>query len=340
VKRTSSVRFGTSQKAILGCGVILWIAAAAYANLFVGGATHHGTQAIGEYTNSGVALNPNLVTGFGFARDIAISGNKIYVLTGDGRVGVYSTSGQTINPSLITGLDSDHGGPQAIVISGDRIFVGSDAGHGSVSLYTTSGTLVNPSLISGLQPSFRSAELGDLAVFGGNLYVASWASDNGLFFQGTVGEYNFSGTPIAPSLISFTGGAATALAVSETNIYVRNSTNAEEPGIDSIAEYTHSGTLVNPSFITGLTDPFGIVISGNDIFVAGGSIIGGVVGRYNLSGEPIDPTLITNAEFPTIAVAGPSTDVPESLATWWLALPLLGILLARRFERLLIRYGN
>jgi hypothetical protein len=282
---------------------------------------------VGEYSNSGVSLNPSLISGLDGVADIVISGNRLYVLSGiagQEHVGAYTTSGQTINASLITGLNL----AAAIVVSGNKIFVGTDASNGTVAEYTTSGALVNASLITGLQSN--NGGVGDLAISGENLFVASGGT---LPFQGsvtTVGEYALTGAPINPALINISGAFATALAVSGSNIFVRNSNNAEERGVDTIAKYTTSGELVNPMFITGLTSPYGIAISANDFFVAEVGLAGGEgrVGKYNLFGEPIDPALITGLDIPFIAVSEPTSSVPDPLSTLWLALPVLGMFAA------------
>src|SRR6476660_8026578 len=134
---------------IVLCGIPLSI----HANLFVG---NTDTGAIDEYTNSGLPIHLLLITGLEYPRDIAISGDKLFVLTTDGTVGVYTASGQTLNASLITGLDH----AVAIGVSANNIFVGTDANHGTVAEYTTSGTLVNGSLITGLQSAFDFGFLG------------------------------------------------------------------------------------------------------------------------------------------------------------------------------------
>ena len=280
-----------------------------------------------EYSNSGVPINPSLISGLNFVRDITISDNTLYVLTQAGinepyKVGVYTTSGQTINPSLITGLTS----AEAIAVSGNNVFVGTDVNNGTVAQYTTAGALVNPSLITGVQPNF--ALLGDLAISGGNLFVSSFGA------QSAVGQYSLSGAPINPMLIK-PPGISTALAVSGSHIFVRNSNNEEERGVDTIGEYTTSGQLVNPMFITGLTSPYAIAISGNDFFVAEVGLGGGEgrVGKYNLLGEPINPALITGLNSPSIAVSGATSTVPDSLSTLWLALPVAGMFAAMRFRR-------
>src|SRR5437879_2462306 len=57
---------------------------------------------VSEYSSSGVPTNPSLISGLGGVRDLAISGNRLYVLSGvNGKftIGVYTKSGQTINAS-------------------------------------------------------------------------------------------------------------------------------------------------------------------------------------------------------------------------------------------------
>jgi hypothetical protein len=250
-------------------------------------------------------------------------------ISGQDQVGVYTTSGQTVNALLITGLTLT----RAIAVAGTSVFVGTDANNGTVAQYTTSGGLVNSALITGLQ--LNNGRVGDLAISGENLFVASGGT---LPFQGsvtTVGEYMFSGSPVDPALITIGNATGTALGISDSHIFVRNSTNEEESGVDTIGEYTTSGELVNPMFITGLTSPFGIAISGNDFFVAEVCLGGGEgqVGKYNLFGEPINPVLIAGLDSPSIAVSEATSSVPEALSTLWLALPVAGMFpLTRRWR--------
>lgn len=191
---------------------VLTISRTAYANLFVAHfEPSQGAGKIGEYTNSGKPINPSLISGF--PRDIAISGDKLFVLTQLGTVDVYTTSGQIINASLITGL----GPAQAIAIEGNNLFVGTNANFGTVAQYTTSGALVNASLITGLQSSFQFTQLGDLAISGGHLFVASFGTNNGSTYGSTVGEYSLMGMPLDPALITH-DGIAIALGVSGSQI--------------------------------------------------------------------------------------------------------------------------
>ena len=69
-----------------------------------------GNNTIGEYTNSGSALNASLITGLYSPYGIAISGNDLFVanFTSD-IIGEYTTSGATVNADLITGLAKPEG---------------------------------------------------------------------------------------------------------------------------------------------------------------------------------------------------------------------------------------
>ena len=79
-------------------------------------------------------------------------------------------------------------------------------------------------------------------------------------------------------------------------IFVANSGNG------TVGEYSFSGAPINASLISGLNDPEGIAISGDDLFVVSHNVIG----EYTTSGTPVNPTLITDGlVFPVgIAISG------------------------------------
>src|SRR5438477_1549424 len=82
MKRLLFYSIGAASHAVLRIGllVLCGIPFSARANLFVSnGAATNGT--IGEYSDSGLPLNPSLISGLSFVRDIAISGNKLFVLS-------------------------------------------------------------------------------------------------------------------------------------------------------------------------------------------------------------------------------------------------------------------
>jgi hypothetical protein len=85
-------------------------------------------------------------------------------------------------------------------------------------------------------------------------------------------------------------------------IFVANSGNG------TIGEYTISGGMLNPSLISGLSSPEGIVVSGGELFVANSG--NGTVGEYTLGTTPgtiasSTPSLISGLSSPDgIAVSG------------------------------------
>jgi hypothetical protein len=64
----------------------------------------------------------------------------------------------------------------------------------------------------------------------------------------------------------------------------------------TVSEYSTSGTLINSSVLTGLYEPFGLVASGNDLFVSE-SNGPGTVGEYTTSGGTVNASLITGLGF-------------------------------------------
>jgi len=79
-----------------------------------------------------------------------------------------------------------------------------------------------------------------------------------------------------PSAITLSGG----------DLFVANSANS-----GTIAEYTTSGTLVNPSLATGFDSAFaapgGLAVSGNDLYVTNASVTGSVSEFNATSGAAI-----------------------------------------------------
>jgi hypothetical protein len=76
------------------------------------------------------------------------------------------------------------------------------------------------------------------------------------------------------------------------------------PGTGTIGAYTTSGATVNPALISGsLIDPFGIAVSGSDLFVA--NELNGTIGEYTTSGATVNAALISGLDDPLgVAVSG------------------------------------
>ena len=74
------------------------------------------------------------------------------------------------------------------------------------------------------------------------------------------------------------------LATDGTNLYVADWT------LGVIGEYTTSGGIVNPSLISGLTNPSAMAVSGTNLFVGDYNRIG----KYSTSGMMVNANLITS----------------------------------------------
>jgi hypothetical protein len=152
------------------------------------------TSHIGKYTTSGATVNAALISGLPPSFDIAVSGDKLFVVEGN-TIAEYTTSGATVNPALVSGLGDGAGG---IAVSGGNLFVTNFSFNSQLSTigeYTTSGTTVNAALVSGLSSA------GEIAVSGGNLFVTNFNSfpPN----TGTISEYDATtGATINSALVS------------------------------------------------------------------------------------------------------------------------------------------
>ncbi len=158
-----------------------------------------------------------------------------------------------------------------IALSGGDILLANQF-TGTVGEFTPTGTLVNASFISGLDfPQI-------LVVSGGNIFVGSDLSQTigGVYRFGRARERRRSQefktlqplrSPVA--IRALIGGATT----------------------NSVSEYTTSGTLVNSSFITGLsTEALSLAIADGNLLIANGASIA----EYDMSGN------LLNASFGTV----------------------------------------
>ena len=97
-----------------------------------------------------------------------------------------------------------------------------------------------------------------------------------------------------------------AVSLKAQNLYV----STGRPTIGSVAEYTLSGATIKSFLpITNLNSPFGLAVSGNDLFVVNDHTIG----EYTLSGAPVNTPLIPGLVFPEgIAISGTNLFVVDS----------------------------
>jgi hypothetical protein len=166
-----------------------------------------------------------------------------------------------------------------------------------------------------------------MALSGTTLFVSSMVS-------GKIGAYGLDGTVINASLISGLNQPF-GVAVSGANLLVAN---YSEGNGSTISEYTTTGTLVNASFLKGVSmAPSGIAVSGSDVYVASLSdFIGfGSIGEYTTTGTVVNGSLVGGLGAPHgIAVVVPDqpTDTP-AMPLWGLA--ALGMLLVGAAVRLM-----
>jgi hypothetical protein len=150
----------------------------------------------------------------------------------------------------------------------------------SVGEYDASGNVINSSFITGV-PNF----IMSLAVSGNDVYVGTY--DN-------IGIYNAgNGSLITNISTSYTPWF---LAVSGTNLLAGYWGNA------GVYDYNaNTGALINSTFVQ-VSDPLGLAVAGNDLYVAGN----GGVGEYNATtGAAINSSLITGLNNPMgIAISG------------------------------------
>src|SRR5450759_4308525 len=86
---------------------------------------------------------------------------------------------------------------------------------------------------------------------------------------------------------------------------------------DTIGEYTNSGATVNASLVSGLSVPWGIAVSGSNLFVTNqfnSQMADGTIGEYNaITGGAVNASLVSGLNEPLgIAVSGSNLFVTSS----------------------------
>lgn len=102
--------------------------------------------------------------------------------------------------------------------------------------------------------------------------------------NGTLLGYNFDGTLINNSTPLLSNGNPAELATDGTNLFVTYF------NFGVVGKYTTTGGIVNPSLVSGLTNPNCLAISGTNLFVADQNRIG----RYTTFGLAVNANLVTN----------------------------------------------
>ena len=162
------------------------------------------------------------------------------------------------------------------------LFVGLQAGapNGSVGTYDAAGAVINSSFITGLDGP------QGLLLSGNTLYVAD-------YLAGRVGTYNATtGAAINASFISGAGvGNPDSFALLGNLLYVA-SINGTVGVYNAI-----TGAAINANLIAGLTNPQGLALLGNNLFVT--DSFTNSVGKYDaITGLPINASFISGLNGP------------------------------------------
>jgi len=200
-----------------------------------------------------------------------------------GTVNEFSSDGD------LQGTFSASSGPQGIALSGSTLFVASSY-SGTIGQYTIGGVEMNASFVASLNAPQA------VQVSGGSLYVLSYDDDG----YGVIGKYNASdGTPQNAALISQLESPG-EFAVSDGYAYVTNfAGSVSKFDINTGEEILNLGE----TFLTGLDSPWGIAVSGSDLYVT--NYNNGTIGKYTTSGGTTNSTLISGLTHPWgVAVGG------------------------------------
>jgi WD40 repeat protein len=271
--------------------ILVTATTAAGQSIFVANYTNgsNGLGTIGQYTTSGTAVNPSLVTGLNGPMSVAFYGGNLFATNySSGTIGQYTTSGTPVNPSFVSGLN----GPDELAFAGGFLYV-VNTNTNTVRKYDSDGNLLNALFVNGLNgPS-------GLAIAGGDLFVANYNS-------GVVGKYDLStGVAVTAPFVTVPG-SPTGIAISGGYLYV----------VDRTAGAVHRYDVSNPAtgpatyFVSGFSGfPYCIAILDNTLFVG---CQDGTVGTYDAStGAVLNPALIVGLNGPSgfaiVAIPEPST---------------------------------
>ena len=189
-------------------------------------------------STDGSFINQNFITPSNSGYGLAISGNVLYSVGGNGLVSSWdATTGASINASFISGLNS----PYAMLVSGNSLFVG-DAG-GISQWDAATGQVINRSFMTAFSP------IG-IAVSGNRLFASNYGSDAvGVFdlATGSVIDANFiTGVPTPKGL-----------AVDGSTLYVASCDTGSYIGTYDV----NTGAAINSQYMQIYGSPSGLFIA-------------------------------------------------------------------------------
>ena len=216
---------------------------------------------------TGALIKANFISGFTSPSGLLVSGNTLYVASGEVNGGFISTynpsTGTLINATFVnnsTGLFGQINGGANLGLVGNTLYVANSFAN-TISTYdATSGTPIGEPLIygGGNSPELRGPY--GLVIVGANLFVSNNDSSGGW-----IGKYDLSGATINDHFITSPGIGTYGMAISGSHLFVATGRD----GGSSVQEFDiNSGALLDPNFVSGLQYVNGITISGTTLYVA------------------------------------------------------------------------
>jgi PKD repeat protein/glutamine cyclotransferase len=253
-------------------------------------------NAINEYdATTGALIKANFITGIISPSGMLLSGNTLYVASGEvngGFINTYNaTTGSLIKANFISnsGLFGQINGAANLGLVGTTLYVANNFVD-TISTYdATTGASINTPLIygGGASPELRGPY--GLVILGNNLFVSNNDSSGGW-----VGKYDLSGAPINDHFISISGIGAYGLAISGNHLFVATGRDLGS----SVEEYdVTTGALLNANFISGLQYVYGLTISGSTLYVS--QNYGRPDGQSVVSTYDVNTGTLLNANFVT-----------------------------------------
>jgi hypothetical protein len=267
----------------LALALLAGLGSVARAQVYVGNAAGND-HTISKYTTAGATVTSPFIQPSQYASGLAVLGSSLFVADAVNFVIMkYSTDGSLVHGSFITSPNVTM--PQGLAASGSYLYVASFGGNKVGKFNADTGAVVDANLITGLGGPWA------IAIDGSTLYVS-------LFNSGKVGKYMTDGTVVNASFITVSSPAGIGVWGSYLFVMTAN----------DIRKYNKTdGSLVDANFLTGLSSPTNLAISGDYLYVTCQGE--NAVRKYSLpSGTEVGNPLISaglNAPF-SIAVEPPA----------------------------------
>jgi len=292
-------------------------------------------SSVAQYSDTGVLLNPTLISGLSAPTAIVASDSLLYILQQfpgapfpNYTLGVYTASGTFVR-NISTPLNTS---------TANRIFAvnGSDAAvvdvYNNMRGFSLAVASAWPSSVQ-VAP-YPSDHSSAIAISGSSIFVANRDS-------GTVSQFSTQGSLINASLISGVSNLQ-SIAISGDRLFVSHVVNIPASENTVVSEYTTAGDLINAELlrVPSVASFSELVVSGSSLFLRydsfftpGKPTFRSAIGQFSITGEAVNPTLVdlgslANANYPFLFAV-----VPEPSNMVLLGLGGIGLLLGGRRGR-------